>query len=346
MKRLTLVCPVNSFTGYGQHAIQYARWIEKLTGAYVSIRAINVCEAFGATIPPDIRARIVTGVQPEEFELLIHPPHKFCPTAGKKTIWYTLWESTQLPPTGAMLLNRAECVVTASAWNASTFSSCGVERSIRVVPLGADPALFNWRPIPEELNGLTVFGTAGRMAHGGVRKGINETIKLFQKAFPDESDVRLKVKCFDDCPVEKPEDDRITITQGYLSEQAMADWFAGIHVFVSAAKAEGWGLMQQEAMMMGRPVVSIDFGGVCEFFDESAGYAIPWQFGPAQGAYFGCGHWANPDPLAIIMAMRRIRIDLGGAEVKGAAAHHRVRHLTWENSAQKMVEVLEQLRAL
>lgn len=344
MKRLTLVCPVNTFSGYGQHSIQYARWIEKLTGAYVSIRAITVCEAFGATIPPDIRARIVTGVQPEEFELLIHPPHKFLPTPGKKTIWYTLWESTRLPPTASMLLNRSKCVVTASAWNANMLSSCGVERPIRIVPLGSDPQFFQWRPMPE--GGPTVFGTAGRMAHGGVRKGINEVIRLFQKAFVDGENVRLKVKCFDDCPVEKPDDPRIEITQGYLSEQAMADWVASLHCFVSAAKAEGWGLIQMEAMQMGRPVITIDFGGVSEFFDTSAGYSIPWKFGPGKGAYDGCGHWANPDPLAIVLAMREVYHNRTLAEMKGTEAHERTKHLTWEASAMRMIEVLQEFGAL
>lgn len=346
MKRLTLTAAIHPYTGYGLHAIQLVRQIERLTSTYMSIRTTSVSEAFGAKVPADIRSRIVAGPQPEDWELLLHPPNNFCPTPGKRTAWLTMHESTRLPPMGANLLNRAEVVIVPNDWNASCFSACGVDRPIRVVPLGINEEAFHWRPLPDYINGLCVFGTAGRMAHGGVRKGINEVIDLFQQAFPIARDVRLKVKCFGDCPVTKVEDDRIELVQGFLTEEQMAEWYCGLHCFVSAAKAEGWGLHQNEALATGRPVISIKFGGTQEFFDQSVGWEIPWRLEPGHGTYEGCGCWAEPDETAIIEAMREVYSNRTEAACRGARAVEKVKHLTWENHAKRLIAVLEEFGVL
>lgn len=343
MNRLTLLAPVNHYTGYGLHTIQIARDIERLSGAYVSVRATSTSEAFGATIPADIRQRLVSGPQPEHWELLLHPPN-FLPTPDKLTAYFTMWEATRLPPGGVNLLNRAEVVFTPSQWNASCFSACGVERPIRVVPLGINTGVFHYRPWPEPEP--FVFGTAGRMAHGGVRKGINEVIDAFQAAFPCERDVRLKVKCWPDCPVKAVQDARIQITAAYLGEPQLADWFAGIHVFVSAARSEGWGLMQHQAMAVGRPVMSVDFGGVREFFRPELGYALPYELKPAQKGYAGCGHWAQPSFDGLVESFRRAYEHRSEALEKGARSAAAVEGTDWSQANAVLVERLREVGAL
>ncbi len=169
-----------------------------------------------------------------------------------------------------------------------------MQRPIEVVPLGINQDVFRYRPFNGEFPEVLTFGAAGRMAHGGVRKGINEVIAAFLAAFPKKiKDVRLRVKCFPDCPVSKVKDPRIEIVQACLSDAQLADWFGSLNCFVSAARAEGWGLMQHQSMSMGRPVASVKFGGVTEFFDERVGYALPFTLEPAKLAYAGCGHWAD-----------------------------------------------------
>lgn len=344
--RLTLTAPIVPYSSYGILAIRYARAIERITGAYVSIRAISVSEAFGCNVPPDIRQRFVNGPQPEEWELLMHPPNSFCPTPGKKTAMLTMYESTRLPPYGVEFLNKASLVIVPTSWNASCFSACGVETEIRTLPLGVDPELFQWRHFPASIDDLVVFGTAGRMAHGGVRKGINEVIQAFQKAFPTAKDVRLHVKAFPDCPVIELNDPRIIVTRAYFSDQQFANWIQHIHVFVSAARAEGWGLIQHESLAMGRPVMTVNFGGVREFFRPDFGYEVEYRLRPAQMAYAGCGHWAEPDEDSMVEQMRRIYLNKVEAIAKGARAAAYIAPLTWANSEMRLVAMLRECGAL
>jgi len=345
VSRITVLGAVNSYTGYGLHTIQAVRDIETLSGAYVSVRALSTSEAFGARIPMDIRRRFVNGPQPEPWELLIHPPN-FLPTPGKKTAYFSMWEATRLPPKGRSLLNKATVVFTPSHWNASTFSACGVDVPIEVVPLGINTKAFYYRPPPQRLDGLCVFGAAGRMAHGGVRKGINEVIEAFLAAFPKQDDARLRIKCWPDCPVAKVRDNRISITAAYLSDDEVAEWFSGIHVFVSAARAEGWGLMQHQAMAVGRPIITVDFGGVREFFKPAMGYALPYRMVQATKAYDGCGHWAEPDFDDFVSMMRHVYERREQAQEKGRAAAVAMMGTDWLDANRVLVSKLMKLGAL
>lgn len=343
MKRLTLLADINGFSGYGQHAIQIVRDIERITGAYVSIRAASRCEAFGATIPDDIKKRLVTGPQPEDWELLLHPPN-FVPTPGKKTAYFSMHETTKLPPMGPHLLNQAEVVIVPCQFNADTFSACGVVRPIRVVPLGIKSEVFHWRP---PADGPFTFGAAGRMAHGGIRKGLTDVIAMFLKAFPKKNrDVRLKVKCYPDCGIGAHVDDRVEIVPAHLTEPALADWFASLSCFVSLARGEGWGLMQQQAMATGRPLISPRFAGVAEFFDERCGVVLPHRLEPAKMAYAGQGHWAEVDQDDVISALRWVYANRGAMAELGAEAAARAKRFTWEASNQRLVQVLQEFGAI
>lgn len=350
MKRLTLVASIDNATGYGLHAIQIVRDIERLTGAHVAIRPIKHVQMFGANIPPDIRQRFVSGPQPEEWELVLAPPI-FRPTPGKRTAYFSMWEATRLPPGGAALLNMADIVIVPSSWGASCFSASGVDKTMRIVPLGIDTSIFHLRPQenapePAKAGVRAVFGTAGRMSHGGVRKGINEVIDLFKRAFPTESDVLLRVKVHPDCPVTKSDDPRIEIKQAHLSDEELSDWFAALTCFVSAARGEGWGLMQHQAMATGRPVIAARFAGLTEFLTEDNGFCVPFILGAAEQAYAGCGHWAWPSDDGFITLMRAIHREPHLAAQKGAQAASDVWDLTWENSNRKLIEVLKEVGAL
>jgi len=350
MKRLTLVASIDNATGYGLHAIQIVRDIERLTGAHVAIRPIQQKQMFGSNIPTDIRQRFVNGPQPEEWELVLSPPY-FRPTPGKKTAYFSMWEATRLPPGGAAVLNLAEIVIVPTSWGASCFSASGVDRTMRIVPLGIDDKVFHFRAQslasePAKAGVRAVFGTAGRMSHGGIRKGINEVIDLFQRAFPTEGDVLLRVKVHPDCPVTRLSDPRIEIKAAHLPDEQLADWFSALTCFVSGARGEGWGLFQQQAMATGRPVVAARFAGLADFLTPDNGFCVPFVLGAAEQAYAGCGHWAWPSDQGFIEAMRTIYREPHLAAAKGAQASKDVAHLTWENSNLRLIDVLQEVGAL
>lgn len=171
--------PVNSYTGYGLHACQIISDLAGM-GYTVRVRPTELEEKF-AKIPMGIKRRFVDSAQPEDWELMLHPPN-FPPTPGKRTVYFTMWEASRLPSQWVEWLNEAECIIVPCQWNAVCFSASGVERPIRVIPLGVKSDIFRFREMTME--GPCVFGTAGRMNGGGERKGLNEAIELFQAAFP------------------------------------------------------------------------------------------------------------------------------------------------------------------
>lgn len=343
--RLTVAAAIDNYTGYGQLAVHTIRNLAKLTGAFVSVRPLSRSEPFGSKIPHDILQKFVEQPQTEPWEILLHPPC-FLPTAGKRTLYFTMWEATKLPPRGVELLNRAEVVVVPNDWNASCFSANGITAHIRKVQLGIDPDVFPYRAITPDRKPICVFGAAGRLAHGGVRKGINEVIECFYRAFPDENDVELWVKGFPDCDISKVRDPRVKVTAAYLTDGQLSDWYSGLDCFVSAARAEGWGLMQHQAMSSGVPVIAAQFSGLAEFFDGDVGYPVDYTLEPASFVYTGCGHWAEPDTGHMIELMRQVYNDRWTAYSKGARASIVAQKFTHENSARQLIKVLEEFKII
>lgn len=130
MKRFTLLCDLNTTSVFAIHAINLVREFDKL-GVYTSIRATS---GLDKATPDDIRARVVNGPQPEEWEIILHAPN-LVPTNGKRTLYFSFAESEKLPEMAAHVLNKASCVVTPSELSAEIFGLHGVTVPIKTVPL-------------------------------------------------------------------------------------------------------------------------------------------------------------------------------------------------------------------
>lgn len=338
---ITLLAGINDFTSYGQVAIAFSRGLVA-SGVDVKIRASSLQERFGAVVPEDIRQRIVKGVQAGPWELLIHPPH-FIPTPGKRTAYVTMNESTRLSPVSVHLLNKAAVVIVPSQFCANTFSACGVKSPIRVVPLGIDPEIFHWRTFPTR---GVVFGAAGRLAGSDFRKNLDGVSQAFLKAFPigKHPNVWLKIKCHPDCPITEWKDSRISVTAAHLSARELADWYASLTCFISASKGEGFGLMQLQAMAVGRPIISAEFGGVTEFFDFERGFVVPHTLSPAASPYRG--HWAHVsqedlmEQMQMVYCFQQVVPDTGREAASMASA------FTWQMATDKLLAVLREFGAL
>lgn len=342
MKTLVMLCHMSVVTGYGQLGIQIARGFIK-AGWRVKIRPAAIWEPDwgNSKIPNDILALFVTGPQPEPDELLLHPPN-FLPTPGKRTTYFTMHETNRLTPLAVSVLNKAHQVVVPCKMNAESFADSGVKRPIHVVPLGIDPEVFHYHPMPYEYPTIIRFGCAGRMAHGGVRKGINEVVDAFLKAFPTEKDVRLEVKGFPDCGINPVCDPRITIHQAHWTDAQLAFWYSTLSCFVSASKGEGFGLMQLQALATGRPLISIHWGGVAEFFDPSRmGYELCTNLGPAKFAYEGQGMWAVPDERDLIESMRAFRLSWATQPFDCESISREASEFTWENMCDRLEEAMQ-----
>lgn len=335
MRRLTFVTALNSVSSYGLHAIQIVRGL-LARGIQPSIRVARRLELFGVKLPDDIKDCITRTLSDDPWELVLHP-HGFRPTPGKKTVYYVAHESTKLPAASVAMFNQCQLVIVPSRWCETVLSANGVTVPIRVVPLGIDPAVFHYQ---RRQSGPFVFGAGGRMAHGFTRKGLNEAAFVFARAFPDRDDVRLQIKCFPDCPIQPPDDERVWICRDFLPAERLADWYGSLDVFLSCAKGEGFGLMQLEASACGRPVLGTAFGGVTEFFHRDNGIVVEHRL---RASDFGWdGSWGEPQEADLIARMRwavEHRETVAELGLKAAAS---AMALTWDNSINRLLDVLNE----
>ena len=191
----------------------------------------------------------------------------------KDRILYTMWESTRLRSKYVKrIVENFKCVIVPTNYSRECLLRSGVTIPIYLSPLGIDTGFFK----PNEKfpdNRVFVFGVAAKLTHGGTRKGVNRVISCFKEAFPSEDNVKLRVKCFPDCPVDKCYDSRVNIIQGYLTKESLRDWYHSLNAYVSIS-TEGFGLHQLESLACGIPLLGIDYAGVSEFF---VGKRIPFK---------------------------------------------------------------------
>jgi glycosyltransferase involved in cell wall biosynthesis/ADP-heptose:LPS heptosyltransferase len=334
-KQIIFRAPINAYTGYGLHALQIVSDFQSF-GYRIKIRPTETVAEF-TPIPATIRNKFVKGHQSGDWELLLHPPN-IAPTLGKKTIYFTMWEASRLPYQWVKWLNQSECVVVPCQWNATCFSASGVDRPIYVIPLGIKADIFRFAPM--DMKGPCTFGAAGKIRGGGERKGLQEVIAIFQKAFPTEKDVRLTIKAFPDCGIIPVEDPRVSVIAKFLREPEMAKWYANITCFVSVSRSEGWGLMPHQAMAVGRPCIAIKFGGHAEFLNHEIGYCADFKLAAAGYNYKGGGIWAEPNEDHIIELMRRVYRNRKEAQQFGLKATVAVSKFTWRRSNEALLRVM------
>lgn len=326
--------------GYSSYSLHLFRVIEGLTKLGRDIHCWPVRSESGkAPIPRVVMESVVHKQQLDDWEMIIHCP-SYCPSGKKKLVYNTMWESTRLHKESILNLNQAEVIVVPSDFNLCMFNAQGIKRTMTKVPMGIDTDIFHYRP--QNQGSEFVFGVAGRTAAGGCRKGFEDVLAAWKKAFPKRvKDVRLQIKCFPDDPVIKVDDDRIQFIRQFWTRKDLANWYAGLDCFASASKGEGWGLMQHEAMATGRPVIAVPFGGIAEFFDESVGYPVDFDLKPAENHYQNGGLWAVPKPDSLVDRMREVYGNRGLE--KALRASERGMKLNWDNSNKALDQVLRKI---
>jgi glycosyltransferase involved in cell wall biosynthesis len=285
------------------------------------------------------------------------PPRRHC-------VAFTMWEVTGLPQGSANQLNHCHAVCVPSVFNLATFAAAGVRAPLRLVPLGIDASEgYVKRDNPPSLSPSASapfrFGCAGRVSHGGVRKGLNEAVAAFLEAFPeDRPDAPvMEVKCFPDCPAVFPEHPRVIVNREPLVPPLVADWYRSIDCYVTASKGEGWGLQTQQAMAVGRPVIASRWSGTAEFFDASCGWEVDYDLVTVPDDVFAGGHtggnfyrdqgcWIEPRRPSLVAAMRAAASSPGALKRKARVAAERAAEYPWSRCGEALASVLREVGAI
>ena len=331
---LNLRAEACSWTGYGQAAEAIGRDLER-RGWLVAYEPIGIYDDFG---PPSewVRERLIRRGEPTGPTLQITPCGWPVPKR-RPVVLCTMYEATRPSPQAAAEMNRALRVLVPSTFNAVSFSAAGCDQPIDVVPMGHNPAVYRKRDSGPD---VIRFGVAGRIHHGGARKGIWEAIEAFEAV---EGDAELWVKVWPDDPLPTVGDPRVTIFREPLDAAGMAGFYRGLTALLVPSKGEGFGLQTLEAMACGVPVIAAPWSGTADLVDESRAYLLPYTLEPARGCYLERGEWAVPSVAGMTAAMRRVIHRPLEAEAKGEMAAAFAKRLTWERCGERMDAVLREV---
>lgn len=334
-KRLLVRGHCDAYSGYGQLFLNMVRGLRDY-GYDLVVRPTAIDEKY-APYPEDVK-RLLWDREPMiQRELFIHLPRALYPNR-KVVLWYTMWESTRLQSQWVEYIDSANAVIVPSTYNANVFSANGIHTPIHKIPLFIDD-VYEYREYPNRKK--FIFGAGGRTTYGGCRKGLGRLMELFTKAFPDEKDVELQIKTLPDTQLQEPEDKRIHIIRDYYTEPQMLDWYKNLNAFVSISTSEGWGFMQHQAMKVGRPLISTNYAGVSEYFDDTCGLALDYEFEQATDIYKDMGIWAVPTEESIIRCMRILYGNRELAKVMGQNASERVSQFTKERTITALSKLIQ-----
>lgn len=336
-KRIVIKGPVSNYSSYGILTRDIAHYFVK-EGYDVNIRPLGYDEKDTSDpIPSEVSECLVNKVQFDDWELIVFTPSQENLTPNKINVQLTMWESTRLMQSQLDAMNKLDHIFLPSNWNLATFSAQGVKSNMSLCPLGYHEDKYSFSPMPEDY--FFTFGTAGRLAHGGSRKGIEVVIRAFKKAFPSGiKNVRLKVKiCPDDTfNQDLVKDRRIEIIPKFMTDSEMADWYEGINCYVSGSNAEGWGLHYNEAMATGRPVIAPFYSAPADFLTEENAYPVKYKLVQATGFYDKLGHWAQPSVEDMAEQMIQAYTNQKECRSKGLRAAADIQKFTFTNFCRNL----------
>jgi glycosyltransferase involved in cell wall biosynthesis len=238
---------------------------------------------------------------------------------GKRVVGYWAWELPQVPREWARGAPFVHAIWAPSTFAARAFSTISDGRPVHVLP----HPVADTRPSPESTPArarpftmLTMFNMASSLA----RKNPCAAIEAFGRAFADDPDARLIVKCTNGDAY--PEGlaaiarviggaTNILFIDRVMSRIELDGLYAEADAFVSLHRSEGFGLTIAEAMLRGLPVIATNWSGNVDFLDDATGIPIGYALTHAndpQGTYdHPSMEWANPDVDAAARAMLRLR---------------------------------------
>lgn len=286
---------------------------------------------------------------------------------GKYNIGRVFWETDKLPPDFAEACQLMDEIWTGSKFNAEAIRKAGVNKPIYIIPEAIDANLdiSAIKPYMSKADKTFSFYSIFEWTE---RKNPDALLRAYWSEFTEKDNVSLVIKTYvDDFSVAKRRE--ITAAVGAIKHAINMDYYAPVylyrdlmlrqqvyrfhksfHCFVSAHRGEGWGIPQMEAMLLGRPVISTDLGGIHEYLtDKIDAMLLPCDLVPVSNTrntqwYLPDQNWGQITIENLRKAMRYAYENSDQATKIGAAGRETVlKEFSLEAVGKKMHERLMEL---
>lgn len=303
----------------------------------------------------DIKVMMIT---PDQAALQIE--------AGKYNICAMFWEVLGLDKRWVEAMNKLDEIWTYSQIHADTFRHSGVYKPIKVIKSSIEPTskVKNKRLKIKKFDGFIFYS----IFQWTERKNPKALLKNYWQAFEGKKDVALLLKVyranFGEGEKEKIRNDinewkkelglkhypKVFLVLGELSNKEMMRVHSTGNCFVSAHRGEGLGLPQMEAMSIGNPVISTNFGGIHELLDKKFSWPIDYEWVrvfnmPMIHWYNSQQLWADISPEHLKKAMLEAYSDKKSTVQKGKLAKIFVKYnLDMEAIGKDVLKKLEAVK--
>ena len=231
---------------------------------------------------------------------------------GKYNIGRAFWETDKVPLDFSINLQKVEEIWTGSEFNKQAMRNAGVTKEIFIIPEAIDAqvtpdefdpyvieneadykfySIFEWT---ERKNPLALLEAFWREFEGV--EGVSLTLKTYQISFGADKreaidqqirklKARLNLKSYAD----------VWMYRQLMDRRQVYRFHRTFDCFVSAHRGEGWGIPQMEAMLMEKPIVSTNLGGIHEYLTHKKdAYLVDFGMVPVDNMGYN-GQWYTPD---------------------------------------------------
>ena len=265
----------------------------------------------------------------------------------KYHIGRAFWETDKVPLEFASNLQAVDEIWTGSEYNAQAIRNAGVTKPIYIIPEAIEDNL-NIEEIQPFLTDCDTDFKFYSIFEWTERKNPKALLEAYWRAFEGKKGVSLIIKTY----VDNFKDDKkreIDLEIRKLKARLALKSYAPVYMyrnlmdrrhiyrfhktgdcFVSLHRGEGWGIPQMEALLLERPIISTNVGGVHEYLTHKKdAILIPYTLKPVDNSrnkqwYTPDQKWAQADVEAAIEAMRWVFKNKDKAKKMGKAGRKRI----------------------
>lgn len=284
-----------------------------------------------------------------------HDLKKFEKIPGSVRIGFPIFETDTFSPLELENLNSVDILFTTCQWFKDILLRHKVSPPVYIVPLGVDPEIFKPTPAKgnDKVSNIVKFLHIGKWE---IRKGYIELIKAFGEEFKDTEGVSLTLCCNNPFIGEENiywanyakkhiNSSQLNIIDSrFTSCIEMSELINKHQVYLAPCKSEGFNLPLLENMFCNKLCIATNNSGHTAFCNNNNCLLVetPDKETMFDGQwFFGQGRWSKIDITELRKSMRLAFDMISNNKITETSItiYESVKHLTWENSVNKILEV-------